>query len=100
MEQLGCTVHSFTTGQAAIDALDEVQPRVAIINYGLPDMTGVDVGKAIRMWESGEKVKLIMFSGSFDPRMKQEADSAGFDTYLIKPIRISVLRDLVETGPT
>jgi CheY-like chemotaxis protein len=95
MEQLGFQVHSFASGLDAIDELDEVQPRFAIIDYGLPDMTGIEVGRAIREWKFGNQVKLIMFSGSFDPAIKREADSIGFDAYLTKPIRLSVLRELV-----
>jgi DNA-binding response OmpR family regulator len=91
LEQLGYQVTCFSEGKYALDAIDDLQPQIAIVDFGLPDMDGINVGKTIRD-RLGNSVKLIMLSGTSDPDVKQHADEIGFDAFLIKPVRLSVLK--------
>ena len=96
LEHFGYKVFTAGCGQAAIDSLDEVQPDIAIIDYGLPDMDGIEVGKQIRQHRIGDQVILILFSGAHENKVQDQADSVGFAAYLIKPIRMQLLRERLE----
>ncbi|MCP9456520.1 MAG: PAS domain S-box protein, partial [Nitrospira sp.] len=76
---------------------------LAIIDHQMPDMNGLDVGRAIRMDQALNHTKLVLLTSlgrRGDARLAQEA---GFSGYLTKPIRKAQLYDclrLVMGQPT
>jgi two-component system response regulator PrrA len=97
LEHFGYTVVCAASGEEAIASLSTCQPQTAIIDYGLPDTDGIAVGKQIRqLGEGSQQMILILFSGSDDREIQQQADAAGFDAYIVKPIRIHKLLEQLQ----
>ncbi len=97
LEHYGYSVVGAANGEEAISLLSNCQPTVAIIDYRLPDINGIAVGEKIRMLERGDsRMLMILFSGSHDPKIQQQADAAGFDAYIIKPIRVNSLLEQIK----
>lgn len=98
LEHFGYSVACASSGKEALSAYSACQPQIAIIDYRLPDTNGIVVGKQIRQQEKGsQRMKMILFSGSDDREVRQQADAAGFDAYIVKPIRINKLREQLQS---
>ena len=72
-------------GGSCIDKALEWKPGVALLDIGMPDMTGYAVAKAMRAEDLGRKVLLIAVTGYGTPQDIQLAMDAGFDLHLVKP---------------
>ncbi|PCJ16573.1 MAG: hypothetical protein COB02_15860 [Candidatus Cloacimonadota bacterium] len=58
-------------------------PPVAVIDYLLPGMTGIEVCRKIKL-DKKNTTKLILFTGTEDDEARQEALEAGADLVIIK----------------
>jgi DNA-binding NarL/FixJ family response regulator len=66
----------------ALDAIRQERPDLVLVDLGLPDMYGIDLGKIILdEWPDVIVVALTQLS---DPRAVREALQAGFHGYLTK----------------
>ena len=67
------------------------QPKIALVDIGLPDINGYDVAKQLRA-ELGDRIFLVALTGYAMEGDLHEALDAGFDAHLVKPA------DLAELG--
>ena len=83
------------TGRAAIELLSENKFDLCILEYALPDMTGVQLCSYIR--HSGNDVPVIFFTAMDRPIDKEKAAAAGADEYLCKPDDLDIFVPAVQT---
>jgi CheY-like chemotaxis protein len=81
-------------GSAALTVAREFQPRVAVLDIGMPGANGYDVARAIRS-RNGSSVTLIAMTGWGQEADRRRALEAGFDHHLTKPVDLSVLNELL-----
>jgi DNA-binding NtrC family response regulator len=93
LEHEGHEVHMANTGQAAVDFCMRRQPEVLLLDYRLPDMTGIEVLTALRR-ESVETGVILMTAFANVP-LAVEAMHRGAENFLTKPIDLGQLRLLV-----
>lgn len=79
--------------------------NVVLIDYFMPEINGLQLGKAIRENKLLKNLKLILVTGFDSPGTGEEAISLGFNAYLKKPLKQSLLLDcmvsvLGKTDPT
>jgi CheY-like chemotaxis protein/anti-sigma regulatory factor (Ser/Thr protein kinase) len=86
----GHVVTAASTGRAALEAALQHRPDVAIIDIGLPDMSGVAVARELRA-RHGAAIRLVALSG-FGAEVD---DGARFDVRLVKPVDGARLAALV-----
>jgi two-component system sensor histidine kinase/response regulator len=86
-------VESGKAALAALDsAIDEKMPfHLAIIDYMMPHMDGLELGRAIRSNPAHAHTRLIMLSSHGMQGDEDHAGAAGFDGFLLKPIKPSHL---------
>lgn len=81
-------------GEAAIDLALELKPNIMTLDNILPDMTGLDILKAIK----GSDIKIVMISAVGQQSAVNEALNNGASHYLVKPFDneelISLLKSL------
>ena len=86
LDYAGFTVDAATTGEKALEKMRKFpETKLIILNYLLPDMSGLSVLKRLR--ENGSQVKVIAISA-----MKGVSESlleAGAVTFLEKPFDIN-----------
>jgi two-component system, NarL family, nitrate/nitrite response regulator NarL len=76
-----------TTGRAALAFLEDDRPDVILLDLGLPDRSGLAVGREIlEMWP---EAKLMVLTALDDPKAVEEAMRAGFRGYLTKDTPVS-----------
>jgi two-component system, OmpR family, KDP operon response regulator KdpE len=76
------------TGQEGLQRVIEERPAVVILDYGLPDMSGLDVLSRVREWS---KVPIIFLTVRDSEQDKVAALDTGADDYLTKPFGVSEL---------
>jgi signal transduction histidine kinase/CheY-like chemotaxis protein len=93
--RLGHEVETAVDGPSAVRLVLEQKPDVALIDIGLPGLSGHEVARRIRS-ELSDAVFLVALTGYGQPEDRQQALEAGFDEHLTKPIDIRRLQKLIE----
>ena len=91
----GHEVTMASDGRSGVDRVLQERPDVALIDVGLPGMSGYDVARAIRAGIPSGDIRLIAVTGYGQPSDRELAMQAGFDTHLLKPIAPTVLERLL-----
>ena len=91
----GHEVTMASDGRSGVERVLQERPDVALIDVGLPGMSGYDVARAIRKNMPNGEIRLIAVTGYGQPSDRELAMQAGFDTHLLKPIAPSVLERLL-----
>jgi PAS domain S-box-containing protein len=73
-------------GTEALDLAARERPCAAIIDIGMPGMSGHEVARRMRLEAWGRNAVLIALTGWGQEQDKQAAKAAGFDEHLTKPI--------------
>jgi CheY-like chemotaxis protein len=71
---------------------------VAIVDVGLPGMSGYDVARAIRELPTANGVRLIAHTGYAQEADREQAREAGFDHHMVKPVDWKALERLLDDG--
>ena len=84
----GYPVEVVGTGQAALDRVSAVEPRVVVLDLGLPDIDGIDVCRRLRRWYLEP---IVVLSADGDEDRKVTALDEGADDYVTKPFSMAEL---------
>jgi signal transduction histidine kinase/ActR/RegA family two-component response regulator len=84
LEQQGHAVAEAGDGHSGLDAAISMRPHVAIVDIGLPGMSGYQVAEAVRE-KAGQGMYLIALTGHGQPEDIRRASHAGFDMHVVKP---------------
>jgi CheY-like chemotaxis protein len=78
--------------------IEQVQPDVAILDVGLPEMDGFEVARRVRADPRWAKLFLIALTGYGRNSDREMSHKAGFDEHLVKPVQpdklLSVLANM------
>jgi CheY-like chemotaxis protein len=96
------SIHGYSAGAAysgasAIRQADTARPDVVLLDIGMPETTGFDVARALRDYKRAPKPVIVAVTGAADPSDKLAARMAGFDHYLVKPIEMQALVELLRS---
>jgi signal transduction histidine kinase len=95
LEQFGASVTVAYGGREALAALDLQRMNVAILDIGMPDISGLDLARCIREQAGGRAFPLIALTGWGQERDISETREAGFDHHLTKPVDLALLATLL-----
>ncbi|MCC7543963.1 MAG: response regulator [Aquabacterium sp.] len=93
---LSLQVHDYevTTVHSCADALRQVQSSqfdLVVTDLGLPDGSGIDIGKALR----GTTPVIALSGYGFEQDLKQ-SDEAGFAAHLVKPVDVDAIHTIMQ----
>jgi signal transduction histidine kinase len=80
----GYTVHEVSKGHDAIRQAHQVRPHVIILDVNLPDMSGLDVCRAVRAEQGIANVPVLMLTVRHDDTDVVAGLEAGADDYVAK----------------
>lgn len=83
---LGFRVEVTKDGPSGLAAIVELAPRFALIDIGLPGMSGLELGRRVRASQRGAATCLIALTGYSQEGDCEAIDDAGFDHRLVKPL--------------
>jgi CheY-like chemotaxis protein len=84
------------TGIEAIDKACSMQPDLILMDINLPDMSGIDVVRAIRGNPQTSQIPIIGLSAVLARDLRDKALQSGMVDYLEKPISAELLRSKIE----
>lgn len=93
IELKGYVVDYAYDAEHAIRKVQEFKPNAVLLDIGLPDMSGYDVAKMIR--SQGYEGTIIALTGYNSDEDFAEAQDAGIDHHLVKPVGIADLRKVL-----
>ncbi|MGV0951294.1 MAG: response regulator [Azonexus sp.] len=96
LQLLGHEVEIASDGLAAVTAAESFRPDVILLDIKMPGFNGYDVCKNIRAQPWGKGVFIIALTGLAQERSRDQAQSAGFDSYLVKPFELTNLLQEIE----
>lgn len=94
----GHDVLTATNGEEALRLALEMCPHVVVSDWMMPEMDGVALCRALRQFEFGRRLYMILLTGREDEDRVVEAFDAGVDDYLTKPFKPKVLLARVRAG--
>ena len=86
-------------GAAAMDAAAQFLPDVMLLDLGLPKIDGLEVCRRVRREPWGRTMAMVALTGFSQDRDRLEAESAGFDRHMVKPIDYDALVRTLDTLP-
>jgi len=84
-------------GDEALQAAAALHPRTAILDLGMPRVSGEDVARRLRREDWAKDMVLIALSGWGRDDDRRRTTAAGFDHHLVKPLDLNVLSALLAT---
>jgi CheY-like chemotaxis protein len=88
--RLGHTVAMASDGTDALAVASAFQPDVAILDIGMPGLSGHSVARELRK-QRGDQLILVALSGQGEASDKARAADAGFNYHFTKPVDIKAL---------
>ena len=85
LEAEGIAVHAAENGAEGVALIERVRPELALVDLGLPVMTGFELARRIRGDRTNDGVHLVALSGYGQDTDIHAAIDAGFDEHLTKP---------------
>lgn len=95
----GFEVTAVADGQSAWEAFqDEDAPRIAIMDWMLPELDGIEVCRRIRAAEKSSSTYIILLTSRSDKQDIINGLGAGANDYIVKPFDQDELHARVEVG--
>jgi signal transduction histidine kinase len=91
LSSAGHAVHLAHDGPSGLETILEHRPDAALIDIGLPGMTGLDVVRALRHRCPDLRTRLVAFTGYCGADSVARAAEAGFHDHLIKPVTLDAM---------
>jgi CheY-like chemotaxis protein len=90
----GLSVRAASSGSAAFQLVGQAEPRIAILDYYLPDLTGLDI--AFRLRGLLPTLPIVLMSGGVLEGLERESlDKAGIQLFVNKPLSLRALHQTV-----
>ena len=87
----GFEVFEASDGSEGIAAIIDHRPDIALVDLGLPDMHGLEVGRRAREHFDRTQLQLIALTGFGQQSDREAVFAAGFDHHLVKPVDTAAL---------
>jgi len=99
LQQSGYEVISVENGRQAVEELaKEDAPRLALINWMMPELDGPGVCREVRGWNNNAYVYILLLTSKQLSGDIVEGLEAGADDYLTKPCHLAELKARLHTG--
>lgn len=97
LERRGHTARTAASGVQALDLATQARPDVALLDVGLPDMSGYDLGRKLRSLPGLEGLPIAAITGYGQGDDQQKSRDAGFVAHLVKPVDMEEIGQLLSS---
>ncbi|HET9953838.1 MAG TPA: response regulator, partial [Polyangiaceae bacterium] len=97
LQSEGVLVSAFASGRDALEAVDQIQPRLIVSDIGLPDYDGYQFMSDLRSRPDGRggNTPAIALSAAPADRDRSRALLAGYQWHITKPVHHEELVDAI-----
>jgi signal transduction histidine kinase/ActR/RegA family two-component response regulator len=99
LELEGNTVWTAIDGRSGLRTLDQHELDAALLDIGLPDMSGYELASRIRSSARGKQLLLVALTGWGQQEDRAKAKAAGFDLHFTKPVDLKRLQAALNASP-
>ena len=85
LEKEGFIVSSSLNGNEGLKELKKFQPHLLLLDWMLPDLSGIDICKSIRRENNLKNLTIIMLTAKGESEDKIKGLNSGADDYITKP---------------
>ena len=93
----GHTVQVAYDGLQALAGIKSFEPEIALLDIGMPGLSGNEVAQRARATEAGRHTALVAVTGWGQDRDRAQALASGFGHHLTKPVDLERLRGLLQS---
>src|SRR3989338_775995 len=90
-EERNYVVHTASSGQAALTAVEQFKPSVVLLDIKMPGMDGIQVLGTIK--KKNPRIKVIMVTALETRDKIEECLRLGADNYITKPLSLEYLEN-------
>jgi DNA-binding response OmpR family regulator len=91
LEARGYTVQAAHDGSTALSIATAGPPDAAVLNISMPGISGLELCRRMRATPWGKDMTIVALSGWGRDKDRLAAMAAGFDSYLVKPVKFADL---------
>lgn len=91
LEKSGFRVEEAGDGQEALTRIAEVQPDIVLLDWMLPQMSGIEVCRQIRRRPTTRELPVIMVTARTEDQDAVRGLNTGADDYITKPFNMEAL---------
>lgn len=95
LARAGHEVIEARNGPEALEVIRAQRPDVVLLDWMMPDLTGLDVCEAIRADPAVHDIRVVMLTARAQEDDLTAAYRAGVDDYVIKPFRMTELQSRI-----
>ncbi len=96
LNMLGHDAYPAANVQSALTSAREKKPDVALLDIGLPEMDGHELGQRLRQLPGLDGLRLVALTGYGQASDRARSRSLGFAAHLVKPIDLDALSALLK----
>jgi two-component system, chemotaxis family, chemotaxis protein CheY len=93
LEELNFQISEAEDGQVALAACRSAMPDAVLLDWNMPNMTGIEFLRALRQERGGEKPVVVFCTTESDVSFIKQALDAGANEYIMKPFD----REIIES---
>ena len=97
LSRLGYKADLAPDGQGALDAVDQAEYDLILMDIQMPNMNGIDAARIVRDKLGAKCPAIFALTAEALEGDKQRFLDLGFDDYLSKPLQIHTLKDALKT---
>lgn len=92
----GHDVETVDDGAGLLARVERDRPEVAIVDLGMPRLSGYEVAERLRATAHGRGMLLVAVTGWGGEGDRERSLKAGFDAHLVKPVSVEALCALID----
>jgi two-component system, cell cycle response regulator DivK len=92
----GYHVIEVADGEEAVRMAESARPDLILMDGSLPRLDGLGATRRIRQSEHARHLPIVFISGHAEPSFLAQAREAGCDEYLVKPLDLKQLGEVLE----
>jgi two-component system cell cycle response regulator DivK len=90
-------MHSEIRGDTGFELIKSGNPDLIILDIQLPEMSGIEICSELRKIDKFKDITIIAVTSFAMKGDKERILSAGFTTYVSKPIKVAKFREMVNS---
>ena len=98
LEKEGYEVATVSNGLNAVSEIERLMPAVILLDWMLPEISGVEICKMVRSKPDIKSIPIIMLTAKSQEEDKIKGLGAGADDYVTKPFSVPELMARVKTN--
>lgn len=96
---MGYETRTAYSGRQALQLFSEVQPRVVLMDLGMPEMSGFEAAARIRLMPQGTATTIVALTAWGDDMNRRLSHEASIDYHIVKPAAAETLQEVLSRVP-